>query len=78
MLARARERLGGAPNAAVAVEDGQALSFADGTFDAVLCGLGLMFFPDPARGCRVPPRAPPRRPRGRLGHRLGRGRLQRA
>jgi SAM-dependent methyltransferase len=32
------------------VTDGQALPFADGTFDAVLCQLGLMFFPDPARG----------------------------
>jgi ubiquinone/menaquinone biosynthesis C-methylase UbiE len=50
MLERARERLGGAPNAAVAVADGQALPFTDANFDAVLCGLGLMFFPDPARG----------------------------
>jgi ubiquinone/menaquinone biosynthesis C-methylase UbiE len=50
MLERARERLGGVPNASFAVEDGQALSFPDGSFDAVLCGLGLMFFPDPARG----------------------------
>jgi ubiquinone/menaquinone biosynthesis C-methylase UbiE len=32
------------------VADGQALPFADGTFDAVLCQLGLMFFPDPAQG----------------------------
>src|SRR3981081_3332308 len=31
-------------------KDGQALSFADGSFDAVLCNLGLMFFPDPVRG----------------------------
>jgi ubiquinone/menaquinone biosynthesis C-methylase UbiE len=37
------------PNAAVAVEDGQALSFSNDSFDAVLCSLGLMFFPDPAR-----------------------------
>ncbi len=50
MLERARERLGGAPNASVAVEDGQALSFPDGSFDAVLCGMALMLFPDPARG----------------------------
>src|SRR5262249_57792980 len=39
------------------VEDGQALSFSDASFDAVLCNLGLMFFPDPVRGlseiCRV-------------------------
>ena len=46
----ARKCLGGAPNTAVAVEDGQALSFPDESFDAVLRGLGLMFFPDPARG----------------------------
>ena len=50
MVERARERLGGAPNAIVAVEDGQSLTFADKSFDAVLCSLGLMFFPDPARG----------------------------
>jgi ubiquinone/menaquinone biosynthesis C-methylase UbiE len=30
--------------------DGQALAFRDGCFDAVICQLGLQFFPDPARG----------------------------
>src|SRR6202162_2733456 len=50
MAEKARERLGKAPNASVSVEDGQALSFADCSFDAVLCNLGLMFFPDPVRG----------------------------
>lgn len=50
MAEQARKRLGGAPNAAVVVEDGQALSLPDESFDAVLCSLGLMFFPDPARG----------------------------
>ena len=50
MAERARERLAGAANVAVRVEDGQALSLADASFDAVLCSLGLMFFPDPARG----------------------------
>jgi len=50
MVAKARQRLGQMPNASVAVEDGQALSFQDETFDVVLCSLGLMFFPDPARG----------------------------
>src|SRR5688500_10782619 len=39
MVEKARERLGGQPNASVAVEDGQALSFPDRGFDAVLCGL---------------------------------------
>src|SRR5271163_4503506 len=50
MAEKARERLSKAPNASVSVEDGQALSFADSSFDAVLCNLGLMFFPDPVRG----------------------------
>ena len=50
MVERARERLGKTPNASVSVEDGQALSFADCSFDADLCNLGLMFFPDPVRG----------------------------
>ena len=50
MLEKARQRLGGHANASFAVEDGQALTFPDGSFDAVLCSLGLMFFPDPARG----------------------------
>src|SRR5450432_1001447 len=50
MAEKARERLGKAPNASVSVEDGQALSFADCSFDVVLCNLGLMFFPDPVRG----------------------------
>jgi ubiquinone/menaquinone biosynthesis C-methylase UbiE len=50
MAERARVRLGDLPNASVSVEDGQALSFSDGSFDAVLCNLGLMFFSDPVRG----------------------------
>src|SRR3974390_3553953 len=52
MVAKARERLGDAPNVSVSVEDGQALPFPDESFDAVLCNLGLMFFPDPVRGLR--------------------------
>src|SRR5262247_1408488 len=32
--------------------DGQALPFADGTFDSVFCHLGLMFFPDPPGGLK--------------------------
>jgi ubiquinone/menaquinone biosynthesis C-methylase UbiE len=50
MAEKARERLGHCSNASVAVEDAQALSFADASFDAVICSLGLMFFPDPQRG----------------------------
>jgi len=33
-----------------AAMDGQALALPDGSFDSVICQLGLMFFPDPARG----------------------------
>ena len=50
MVDKARQRLASSPNASVAVVDGQALSFDDRSFDTVLCGIGLMFFPDPARG----------------------------
>jgi len=32
------------------ISDGQALVFPSESFDAVLCQLGLMFFPEPARG----------------------------
>src|SRR4029077_3217059 len=49
MVEKARERLDGWPNAAVSVEDGQALSFSHESFDVVLCSLGLMFFPVPGR-----------------------------
>jgi ubiquinone/menaquinone biosynthesis C-methylase UbiE len=34
----------------VAASDGQSLAFRDGSFDTVLCQLGLMYFPAPARG----------------------------
>src|SRR5262245_20435063 len=47
MLARARWRLSGHSNVVLAQEDGQALSFPDESFDAVICSLGLMFFSDP-------------------------------
>jgi ubiquinone/menaquinone biosynthesis C-methylase UbiE len=50
MVAKAHERLGNAPNVSLFVEDGQRLAFPDESFDAVLCNLGLMFFPDPVRG----------------------------
>ncbi len=50
MARKTHERLGKSPNVSISVEDGQALSFSDESFDAVLCNLGLMFFPDPVRG----------------------------
>src|SRR5919109_116123 len=49
MLTAARTRLGAGVFQPV-VMDGQALAFRDGSFDAVVCQGGLMFFPDPARG----------------------------
>jgi ubiquinone/menaquinone biosynthesis C-methylase UbiE len=50
MVEQAQARVGAAPNASVAIEDGQALTMPEENFDVVLCSLGLMFFPDPARG----------------------------
>src|SRR5262249_14514285 len=51
MLASALTRLHGLPFVPVAA-DGQALPFGEASFEAVVCQLGLQFFPDPARGCR--------------------------
>lgn len=50
MIDRARQRLANLPNTSVGVADGESLGFDDGSFDAVLCSLGLMFFKNPARG----------------------------
>lgn len=44
--------------------DGEALPFADGSFDCVMCGLGLMFFPDDRRALAEIRRV--LRPQGRL------------
>jgi ubiquinone/menaquinone biosynthesis C-methylase UbiE len=49
MLGAARDRLN-QPLFLPVAADGQALPFRDGSFDAVICQLGLQFFPDPARG----------------------------
>lgn len=51
MLEAARDRLG-EPLFWQVAADGQALPFKDGSFDAVICQLGLQFFPDPALGLR--------------------------
>ena len=50
MLDQARRRLDKLPNVDFAVADGQALPFPDESFDAVLCGMALMLFPDAERG----------------------------
>jgi SAM-dependent methyltransferase len=50
ILDQARKRLRERPNVSFAIEDGAALTFAEGSFDAVLCSMGLMLFPDPGRG----------------------------
>jgi ubiquinone/menaquinone biosynthesis C-methylase UbiE len=49
MLIGARQRLNDPSFCAVAA-DGQALPFDDASFDAVVCQLGLQFFPNPVRG----------------------------
>lgn len=51
MLTSARAGLHGSSFLPVAA-DGQALPFRDASFDAVVCQLGLQFFPDPAQGVR--------------------------
>ena len=49
MLTSARTGLSGSPFLPIAA-DGQALPFREASFDAVVCQLGLQFFPDPVRG----------------------------
>jgi ubiquinone/menaquinone biosynthesis C-methylase UbiE len=49
MLRAARDRLGKRRFLPVAT-DGQALPFADASFDSVVCHLGLQFFPKPEHG----------------------------
>jgi SAM-dependent methyltransferase len=52
MLDQARGKFAGRDNVSFHLEDGSALSFPDRTFDAATCGLGLMFFNDPAAAVR--------------------------
>lgn len=56
-LARDNALRAGLDNVQVQVGDGQDLGVEDGSFDAVVCRLGLMFFPDPRRGLREMNRA---------------------
>lgn len=64
MLDEARERRGGLQRVVYEEADAQALRFADGSFDAVACQFGLMFFPDKARALSEMARV--LRPGGRL------------
>lgn len=54
MVERLRDAIAarGIVNAAVGVADAEDLPFADGSFDAVLCGFALFFFPDPGGALR--------------------------
>ncbi len=48
--AKANATNAGYHNVETIVADGEALGFEAGMFDAAICRLGLMFFPEPARG----------------------------
>jgi SAM-dependent methyltransferase len=49
-LARGNAARAGYAHVETRVADGEDLGVAEGSFDAVVCRLGLMFFPDPLRG----------------------------
>src|SRR5690242_7670425 len=72
MVAKARERLGEAPNVSLSVEDGQALPFSDESFDAVLCSRTDVL-PRPGAGPKgISPCTAPRRACGGFGQYRGR------
>lgn len=56
-LTAQRARVAGLHQIAARQADGEALGVEDAAFDAAVCRLGLMFFPDPARGLREMHRA---------------------
>lgn len=56
-LAQDNARLAGHGNVQTLVADGEALPVPPASFDAVVCRLGLMFFPDPQQGLRAMHRA---------------------
>jgi ubiquinone/menaquinone biosynthesis C-methylase UbiE len=49
MLDQARANLASLGNVSFDIQNAGALTFPDRCFEAVTCGLGIMFFPDPAR-----------------------------
>lgn len=56
-LARDHAAAAGLPHVETRVADGENLPVETASFDAVVCRLGLMFFPDPLRGLREMHRA---------------------
>ncbi len=56
-LAAENARLSGLRSIETLVADGESLGVPDGSFDAAVCRLGLMFFPDPLEGLREMHRA---------------------
>lgn len=56
-LASENARRAGFTNVQTGVADGEDLGVAEASFDAAVCRLGLMFFPDPLRGLREMHRA---------------------
>ncbi len=51
-VANAKAKRQGVTNFEASVADAEHLPFADSSFDAVLCRLGVMFFSDPLRGVK--------------------------
>src|SRR5262245_54795147 len=52
MIAHAQRRIPACPGLEWRQADGMRLPFPDGSFDAVVCQFGLMFFPDKSTGVR--------------------------
>jgi len=51
-FAKANAQRAGHDNVETQVADGENLPIAEGSFDAVICRLGLMFYPNPGQGLR--------------------------
>jgi SAM-dependent methyltransferase len=51
-FARANARAAGVSNVETRVADGENLGLSEASFDAAICRLGLMFYPDPVKGLR--------------------------
>ena len=51
-FARNKARAAGYSNVETSAVDGESLKVGDGVFDAAICRLGLMFFPNPGKGLR--------------------------